>query len=175
MRGDFSVFAIEDKRSIAVGGLQLNGRLDRVDESPDGQRVVIDYKTRAPAAGAWLGERPDEPQLPLYLVAAEPGATAIAFAQVRANDMKFVALAAGKDILPGARTLPDGRLKRAAESWEAQLAAWREELERLASDFAAGRAGVYPKPGACEYCDQKPLCRIHEREGGLAEDGEEAA
>ena len=146
-----------------------------MDESPDGQRIVIDYKTRAPAAGAWLGERPDEPQLPLYLVAAEPGATAIAFAQVRANDMKFVALAAGKDILPGARTLPDGRLKRAAESWEAQLAAWREELERLASDFAAGRAGVYPKPGACEYCDQKPLCRIHEREGGLAEDGEEAA
>jgi ATP-dependent helicase/nuclease subunit B len=172
VRGDFSVFAIEDKRSIAIGGLQLNGRLDRVDESPDGQRVVIDYKTRAPAAATWLGERPDEPQLPLYLVAAEPGATAIAFAQVRANDMKFVALAAGKDILPGARTLPDGRLKRAAESWDAQLAAWREELERLAGDFAAGRAGVYPKPGACEYCDQKPLCRIHEREGGLAEDGE---
>lgn len=168
-RGDFSVFAIEAKRAIQVGGLRLNGRLDRVDETADGQRIVIDYKTGAPSAGAWLGERPDEPQLPLYLTAAEPGATAIAFAQVRANDMKFVALSAGKDVLPGTRTLPDGRLRRAAESWDAQVAAWRAELERLARDFAAGRAAVDPKPGACDHCDQKPLCRIHEREGGLGE------
>lgn len=174
-RGDFSVFAIESKRAIDVGGLRLNGRLDRVDETADGQRIVIDYKTGASSAGAWLGERPDEPQLPLYLTAAEPGATAIAFAQVRANDMKFVALAAAKDVLPGARTLPDGRLRLAAESWGAQVAAWREELERLARDFSAGRAAVDPKPGACEYCDQKPLCRIHEREGGLGEDRGEAA
>jgi probable DNA repair protein len=174
-RGDFSVFAIEAKRAIEVAGLRLNGRLDRVDETADGQRIVIDYKTRAPAAGAWLGERPDEPQLPLYLTAAEPGATAIAFAQVRARDMKFVALAAGKDILPGSRTLPDGRLKRAADSWDAQVAAWRDELGRLAGDFVAGKAEVDPKPGACEYCDQKPLCRIHEREGGLGDDSEVAA
>lgn len=173
-RGDFSVFATEDKRTIEVGGLQLGGRLDRVDETADGQRIVIDYKTRAPSAGAWLGQRPDEPQLPLYLVAAEAGARAIAFAQVRAGDMKLVALAADKDILPGARTLPDGRLKRAADSWDGQLAAWRQELERLAREFAAGNATVDPKPRACEYCDQKPLCRIHEREGGLGED-EEAA
>jgi probable DNA repair protein len=173
-RGDFSVFATEDKRTIEVGGLQLGGRLDRVDETADGQRIVIDYKTRAPSAGAWLGERPDEPQLPLYLVAAEAGARAIAFAQVRAGDMKLVALAADKDILPGARTLPDGRLKRAADSWDGQLAAWREELGRLAREFAAGNAMVDPKPRACEYCDQKPLCRIHEREGGLGEDEDKA-
>ncbi|MBS0336531.1 MAG: PD-(D/E)XK nuclease family protein [Proteobacteria bacterium] len=174
-RGDFSVFAIEAKRSIEVGGLQLGGRLDRVDETADGQRIVIDYKTRAPAAGAWLGERPDEPQLPLYLTAAEPRARAIAFAQVKAGDMKLVALAADKDILPGARTLPDGRLKKAAENWDAQLAAWRDELDRLARDFAAGKACVDPKPRACDYCDQQPFCRIHEREGGLGEDDEAAA
>lgn len=168
-RGDFSVFALESKREITLGGLQLRGRLDRVDETADGQRIVIDYKTRAPAAGAWVGERPDEPQLPLYLTAAEPEAKAIAFAQVRAGGMKLVALAAGNGILPGARTLPDGRLKRAAGTWDEQLQAWRTELERLARAFAAGEASVDPKPRACEYCDQKPLCRIHEREGGLDE------
>ena len=84
-RGDFSVFAIEDKRSIEVGGLRLSGRLDRVDETAGGERIVIDYKTGSPKVGEWLGARPDDPQLPLYLTAVEPTARAIAFAQVRAG------------------------------------------------------------------------------------------
>src|SRR6185295_2826429 len=117
LRGDFSVFDTEAKRTIEIGGLRLGGRLDRVDETAGGERIVIDYKTRAPGASAWLGERPDEPQLPLYPLAAEPGARAIAFAQVKAGDMRFVALAADKDILPGAQGLPNGRLKRAEQSW----------------------------------------------------------
>lgn len=174
-RGDFSVHAIESKRTIAIGGLEFNGRLDRVDETADGRRVIIDYKTGASGAAAWLGTRPDEPQLPLYLLAAEPAAKAIAFAQVRTGDMKFVALAAGEGILPGARTLPDGRLARAADTWEAQLVAWRTELERLAQEFAHGVAAVDPMPGACEYCDLKPLCRIHEREPGAGESDEDTS
>lgn len=173
-RGDFSVRAIESKRAIAIGGLEFNGRLDRVDETADGRRLIIDYKTGASGAAAWLGTRPDEPQLPLYLLAAEPEAKAIAFAQIRTGDMRFVALAAGEGILPGARTLPDGRLTSAADTWEAQLLAWRAELERLARGFARGVATVDPKPGACEYCDLKPLCRIHERESGIGERGEGA-
>ena len=173
-RGDFTVFAIEAKRSIEVGGLRLGGRLDRVDETAAGERIVIDYKTSSPKVTAWLGARPDEPQLPLYLTAVEPTARAIAFAQVRAGDMKLVSIAADKAILPGARTLPESRLKRAEQSWGEQVDAWRAELERLAHAFASGDAAVDPMPGACDYCDQKPFCRIHEREGGLgdAEEGE---
>lgn len=173
-RGDFSVFATEARRTIEIGGLRLSGRLDRVDETAGGERIVIDYKTRSPAVGAWLGARPDEPQLPLYLTAAEPTARAIAFAQVKAGDMKLVSLAADKGILPGARTLPDGRLKRAGQSWGEQVEAWKTELERLARTFAAGEAVVDPKPGACDYCDQKPFCRIHEREAGLGDTDDEA-
>ena len=104
-RGDFSVFATEAKRTLEIGGLQLGARLDRVDETAGGERIVIDYKTRAPGASAWIGERPDEPQLPLYLLAAEPTARAIAFAQVRAGDMKFVSLAADKHLLPEAQEI----------------------------------------------------------------------
>ena len=173
-RGDFSVFATEAKRTIEVGGLQLSGRLDRVDETAGGERIVIDYKVRSPGIGAWLGARPEEPQLPLYLTAAEPAARAIAFAQVRAGGMKMVSLAADKGILPGARTLPDARLKRAEHSWGEQVEAWKTELERLARSFAAGEALVDPKPGACDYCDQKLFCRIHEREAGLGDAEDEA-
>jgi probable DNA repair protein len=160
---DFSVVAVEDKRSMVVGPLTLRGKLDRVDELDDGRRIVIDYKSRAEATSAWLGERPDAPQLPLYLVATEPDASAIAFAQVRAGDMKFAALAADETLLPVAKSLPD-------IAWGAQVAAWRAVLTQLATQFAAGEAAVQPKypQKTCRNCNAQLLCRIHERLGALA-------
>jgi RecB family exonuclease len=174
-RGAFTVLATEDKRAIEIGGLELNARLDRVDETEDGRRIVIDYKTGTASAGTLVGARPDEPQLPLYLVSAEPDAVAVAFAQVRAGDMKFTALARDADVLPGARTLPDGRLKQAEPSWAQQVEAWRADLARIAAGFAAGEAAVDPKqyPNTCRTCDVKPFCRIYERlENTIEEDAE---
>jgi len=162
---DFTVAAVEDKRSLAIGPLTLRGKLDRVDELEDGRRIVIDYKSTAAPASAWLGERPDEPQLPLYLVATEPAAVAIAFAQVKAGEMKFAALAADETLLPVRKSLPD-------IGWDAQVAAWREVLARLATQFAAGEAAVQPKNPrtTCRNCNLQPLCRIHERIGKLDPD-----
>ena len=157
---DFSVAAVEDKRSLAIGPLTLRGKLDRVDELEDGRRIVIDYKSTAGPASAWLGERPDAPQLPLYLIATEPAAAAIAFAQVKAGDMKFLALAADETLLPVRKSLPE-------LGWDAQVAEWRRVLTRLAAQFAAGEAAVQPKNPrtTCRNCDLQPLCRIHERLG----------
>jgi probable DNA repair protein len=166
VRGDdFSVAAVEDKRNLAIGPLTLRGKLDRVDELEDGRRIVIDYKSTAAPSSAWLGERPDEPQLPLYLIATEPAAVAIAFAQVKAGEMKFAALAADETLLPVWKSLPD-------IGWDAQVAAWREVLARLATQFAAGEASVHPKnpQTTCRNCDLQPLCRIHERLGASVPD-----
>jgi len=163
---DFRVAAVEDKRNIAIGPLTLRGKLDRVDELEDGRRMVIDYKSTAAPASAWLGERPDEPQLPLYLVTTEPDAVAIAFAQVKAGEMKFAALAADETLLPVRKSLPDA-------GWDAQVAEWRRVLAGLATRFAAGEAAVQPKNPrtTCRNCDVRPLCRIHERLGApVAED-----
>ena len=162
---DFSVAAVEDKRNIVIGPLTLRGKLDRVDELEDGRRLVIDYKSSAAPASAWLGERPDEPQLPLYLVTTEPDAVAIAFAQVKAGDMKFAALAADETLLPVRKSLPD-------LGWDAQRAEWRRVLAQLATRFAAGEAAVQPKnpPTTCRNCDVQPLCRIHERLGAPVSD-----
>jgi len=138
-----------------------------VDELEDGRRIVIDYKSTAGPASAWLGERPDAPQLPLYLIATEPAAAAIAFAQVKAGDMKFLALAADETLLPVRKSLPE-------LGWDAQVAEWRRVLTRLAAQFAAGEAAVQPKNPrtTCRNCDLQPLCRIHERLGAPDADGE---
>ncbi len=109
----------------------------------------------------------DEPQLPLYLCFAERGASALAFAQVRAGEMKFVGLAetAGRMAgLPSPTTA--NRRSGTQPDWSAQLAFWRRELERLAEDYLAGRAGADPKKGAatCRECKLQSFCRIGAQE-----------
>ena len=165
-RSGFTVLDTEAQRGAALGTLRLSLRLDRVDRLASGERVVIDYKTGRAAVPSLLGERPDEPQLPLYLTVAEPDAAAVAFAQVRAGDMKFVGLGREVGLLPGTKAPP--------VSWDEQRVLWRAELERLADEFATGNAAVAPKRLAhtCRLCDLQPLCRIHERAEGAAEEGE---
>jgi probable DNA repair protein len=173
-RGTFTVIAVEDKRGMGIGGLTLNARLDRVDETADGRRIVIDYKTGKATAGAMLGGRPDEPQLPLYLLTAESGATAVAFAQVRAGDMGYVGLARDADLLPGVKAWVESRYRDLYPAWPDVVAAWQADLERIARQFAAGVATVDPKqhPNTCRLCDQQAFCRIRERIGQVLEDGE---
>jgi len=144
-RSGFTVVATEDKRRVEIGGLGFNTRLDRVDQAQDGRRIVIDYKTNAPPVGAMLGERPDEPQLPLYLVTAEPGATAVAFAQVKAGEMRFAALARDGDLLPKVKAFSESYYRDRHASWNEVVEAWRIDLARIAAGFAAGDARVDPR------------------------------
>lgn len=172
MRDDFAVLQVEDKRAVAVGPLKLDLRLDRVDQTGDGARVVLDYKTGQTSLAAIVQPRLDEPQLPLYVVGAEPGATAAAFAQVSADGVKFVGLAEEAGVLPGVKTPGDAG---AQPDWNEQVRFWRAELERLAHEFASGQAAVDPKrdPDTCSQCDLQPLCRVHERHGWRPAEGAE--
>jgi ATP-dependent helicase/nuclease subunit B len=142
---------------VRVGPLRLTLRVDRVDETEFGD-VILDYKTGAASPNAWLSDRPDEPQLPLYAILSQAENLAgVAFAQVRA----------GKDMdLAGYQT-QDGILLRAtklkeAATLEAQVEEWRTILTGLAEDFSRGDVRVRPKkyPNTCEYCAQRLLCRL---------------
>jgi len=169
-RVEFEVRSTEERRALAIGPLSLRGQLDRVDVLPDGRTIVIDYKTGGPSsAKAWLGERPDEPQLPLYVVASEPDARAIAFARLRAGELRFVSLAEEPGMLPGDR--PD-EWRREHGAWPALVESWRTELTRLAGEFASGVATVSPKRAdSCRYCGVMPLCRLGERVGEAGGEG----
>jgi probable DNA repair protein len=174
-RADFEVIATEERRALAVGPLALHGRLDRVDRLADGGTVVIDYKTgKNVSTSGWRLPRPDEPQLPLYLVSAQADARAVALARVNAGEPRFVVWADDDALLPG--TSNGWRADFA--DWTSLVAAWRDELVRLAEAFAAGRAEVEPKRGlqTCRTCDLAALCRINERaDAGAPLHAEEAA
>lgn len=166
-RGYFVVVAIEEKRSIQIGDLVLSARLDRVDELEDGQQIVIDYKTRKPSIQTMIGERPDEPQLPLYLIMTETQrqAAGVAFASIKRGEMGFAAIVRDPDLLPGVKAFSQLNGCKQFGSWEELIAAWRRQLTDLATGFCSGDAKVNPKnyPATCEYCDLQLFCRIYER------------
>lgn len=180
-RPDFEVVASEESREFKAGGLSLQGRIDRMDRMADGSHALIDYKSGKTSVAAWLGERPDDPQLPLYAINAQEKIAVIVFAKVKVGEMKFEGLAQAEQSMPGAATLGKSRVKLAKRyvSWDDLVAGWERELEALGRGFASGDARVDPKRlfKTCELCDLQPLCRVHERFASLSldeEDGEDA-
>jgi probable DNA repair protein len=179
-RAPFEVVRIEDPMTLAAGELQLQGRIDRMDRLLDGGGLaVIDYKTGANAMpSSWLGERPDDCQLPLYaLAAADEDVRAVAFARLKVGNLGFAGYARERNLLPDVGPV-SGRAAKAhgIDSWETMVRTWREQTSALGAGFASGTPVVDPKNrlATCERCDLQPLCRVHERLGTL-DDGDEEA
>ncbi len=170
-REPFHVLPPEQKGTVKVGPLELSIRPDRIDLVGDG-RVLVDYKSSSQlSTNDWLGERPDAPQLPLYVLATEAETVhGLAFARLRrGKTMGWVGLADRPKLFS-----PKGRSAKVTLAVQIEL--WRVELERLAEEFAEGRAEVDPKhhPQTCQYCAHRPLCRL-DAETLLAQDGAEPA
>ncbi len=158
-RPPFRVSVREAPREFQLGELTLRLRVDRVDSLDAGGQLVIDYKSGLCKPAHWLGERPKEPQLPLYALAT--GAVAVAFAQVRARDCQLLGL--GEPVgIPGVADDMARATSRyqPAEDWQELQAQWQHNLETLAAEFIGGEARVDPQPGACQYCGLQALCRV---------------
>ncbi len=155
-RGGFKVIATEKWQEIVFEDIELNLRVDRIDELADGRCVIIDYKTGPVSKNDWESDRPNDPQLPLYAVTSKQEVAAIAFASLKRGKLGFVGQAEANDILPGIKADPD-------LLWQDKLNAWEQILIRLANDFRNGKAIVEPTIRACRYCDLHALCRIHGR------------
>jgi ATP-dependent helicase/nuclease subunit B len=160
-RDPFEVrFSEEESRDVSIGPLHLNLRVDRIDLTEEGE-IILDYKTGTVKASDWQGDRPDEPQLPLYAVVAnaaqpETPLVNIAFGQIRAgNEMAFESYTS--------KIADKSTPKRQKLPFEEQLERWRIVLEDLAIAFHRGEARVDPKnyPQTCTYCAQRTLCRLN--------------
>ena len=60
------IVAVELKFTTYVGGFQVNGKIDRVEETPEGEYVVVDYKTGKSKTKV---DAVNSPQLNLYALA----------------------------------------------------------------------------------------------------------
>lgn len=174
-RAPFEVVHVEQKRTLRVAGLEFSGRIDRMDRLTEGEmrgsHVLIDYKTGSRVTSKdWEGPRPDDPQLPIYAVTAEEDVSALAYAKLRAGDMKFSGFSLAKNQLPDVKQ---------AKSWSGLVEDWKKDLETLAGGFASGEAAVDPKYQrnlkTCQNCDLHPLCRVHEKLDAVEDDEGEGA
>jgi len=157
-RAPFEVERLEGgAQHASFGGVEFTVRIDRVDRLEDGARVLIDYKSGA-AVADWRGDRPDNPQLPLYALMLPQALVAVAYGRINASECSFVAEAERGGIFKrtGQRTKMEGM-----DSLAALMRVWSRRIEKLAAEFAAGRAVVDPIPTACESCHLHGLCRVH--------------
>ena len=157
-RAPFEVLHVEQQRELNVAGMKLDSRIDRMDKLDAGGHVLIDYKTGGlMSTRQWEGPRPDDPQVPLYAIAAPEELAAVTFAKLRAGEMRFVGYSRAPGLLPNIST--------PRNEWKALLDQWKKDAEALGKAFVSGDARVDPKEElkTCRRCDLQTLCRVYEK------------
>ena len=133
-----------------------------IDQLEDGSLVVIDYKTGKVSPAQWFGDRPEDPQLPLYSLAVASDLTGVSFAVLRPGEYGFKGVTETDGVLPAVRSCNALAQSRHHDSWQDLLAEWKQTIELLADEFAEGQATVKPLkyPASCEYCPLTAVCRV---------------
>jgi RecB family exonuclease len=167
-REAFEGIGFEQEILPEIEGQTIRLIIDRVDRLASGQEIIIDYKTGKVDPKKWFGNRPEEPQLPLYATSAQNTPAAVAFGIIRDDGCLFKGVVRQSGLLPG---LPKSDktnryLADAGNELPQTIAGWRQVLNRLMADFMAGEAAIDPKLGlaTCQksYCKLQSLCRIGE-------------
>lgn len=167
-RTPFRVRDVEQNYQWSHGPLQLSLRLDRIDELHDGRLAVVDYKSgdgNIDPRSDWMRPRPVGLQLPFYaaVLAEESHAVAaLVLARLHARDVQVKGLVDGEYGFDGLATLDDWPAF-AGYSWERLMNEWRDAIQGLAGEYAAGKAdNRSARPDDIRYCDVLPFLRLTE-------------
>jgi len=173
-RPHFTVKTLEQTVNAPIAGNYIRVQLDRVDELEDGSLAIIDYKTGKVERKNWFGDRPDEPQIPLYaMVLSDQQQTigALLYGQVKTSENRFIGVADSRSLVSGVyKDFNKESLNTESSTLSEQITRWREDLQSLMQEYLAGESAVTPKDEhVCRYCDLHGLCRIGEMQLRSAE------
>ncbi|MEQ8408627.1 MAG: PD-(D/E)XK nuclease family protein [Gammaproteobacteria bacterium] len=177
-RKQFTVLSREAELQFSRHGLSLTLKIDRIDRLADDTLAVLDYKTGKSAArpSAWLEERPEDMQLPVYSVAAlqlqEGSVSAVTLAHLHSEKSDYSGLLASDNFHP--RKKPVSEDKQLQMQWDELQQRFNTLVDRLAMDFMQGITRVDPAHGdsSCQFCGRQSLCRIRSTTT-LAEEADE--
>lgn len=172
-RAPFRVAECEQSHQLILGsldGLSLKVSLDRLDQLPNGQSLLIDYKTGKhlpEPAKDWMGPRLKNVQLLAYVqVLSEAGEppSALLWGQLHAGSVALQGLAQSDIGIDGVAVLSEqawGSL-----GWSEQLLAWRGRLTDLGESFTRGdTSNVVWHHKDMNFCTIRSLLRLHEESG----------
>ena len=163
-RASFTVNNTEQEILVEINGLQVKGYIDRIDYIDNVGFVILDYKSGSKTSNSWFGDRPDEPQMPIYALAEQNKVVALVYANLKPGDFSFNGVSKTHDVFPGVKAYDDlSEHHRKGLSWAELMPYWREQLNAIAEDFKSGLAIPDPKRGlaTCNYCEMQTLCRIN--------------
>ncbi len=127
-------------KEMALGGLTLVGKIDRIDLLPDGSALVIDYKTEAPGITAQRLKAPlEDTQLAFYAALLADDTLAAAYVNVGEKE--------------GTR---DYAQEHIVDLRDQLLAGIVNDVQRIAAGAPLPALG---EGKACEFCDARGLCR----------------
>ena len=166
-RSPFKVLSCEQTTKINLAGLNLQLRLDRIDELADERKIIIDYKTSLTSINSWLNDRLQEPQLPLYCIdrAQDQPIAGLAFAQLQASSLRFKGIINDETITEKQLDFTNcSHIKKSEPiTWTQLVAKWHSQLTELSVDFTQGNANRSPSnTTVCQTCQFQALCRIFE-------------
>jgi len=179
-REPFEVTGFEKEIRTGIKGQTIRLFIDRVDRLAGGEEVIIDYKTGMQNPKDWFGDRPENPQLPLYAISAEGEPAAVVFAIIRDDGCLYKGVVKRGGLLPGLppkETKATRYLVEAGNDLPQTIEDWRQVLHQLMQDFLDGETAIDPKNGfnTCNnsYCELQSLCRVGELEQYLKTSGQE--
>jgi len=168
-RDAFEVIGFEQEILPEIEGQTIRLIIDRVDKLPSGDEIIIDYKTGKVEPKKWFGNRPEDPQLPLYAISAEKTPAAVVFGIIRDDGCGHKGVVTRGGLfpdLPPKETNSTRFLVEAGHQMPETINNWRQVLHHLMADFLSGKADIDPKDGlttcAKSYCELQPLCRVGE-------------
>jgi len=131
-------------------GLEISGRIDRLDVAPDGRAFVLDYKYSAAQRVRDKLKNETLMQAPLYLLAAE-------HLKARPSGMFYVGVKGAIEYAGWSEDLSMGSLAL-PEKW---LENTRERALHMVQEIRRGRVEILPADrDSCRFCDAKDICRI---------------
>ncbi len=169
-REDFSVVALEKKLSPEIEGQKINLYIDRIDQLSNGSKLIIDYKTGKVQPSKWYGDRPEDPQMPLYATHADQvgidNPAGVAFAVISDGEYCFKGILNQSGVFNEEPPKGQTGLKNEGAEFPIIIDNWRQILHRLMREFLQGNAEIDPKNGiktcSSSYCGLQALCRINE-------------
>jgi ATP-dependent helicase/DNAse subunit B len=131
-------------------GLEISGRIDRLDVAPDGRAFVLDYKYSAAQRVRGKLENSNLLQAPLYMMAA-------GHLSIHPAGMFYLGVKGGIEYAGWSETgVMDSRAL--PENW---LETTRDNTLRIVNEIRRGRIDILPADrDSCRFCDAKDICRI---------------